>query len=143
MNKFFILFFTILTSMSSFSQSLEGEKIKYRKLNYNDFSALSINDTSMAVIDIFFDKKDNAALGQMSFLPITAAIFIISPTISIGLTAVSLPLFINGSYMLVKYRNKKLHLVLTEYKKTKTLPRWIRKKANKHLVYIEALKSTY
>ncbi|PCJ23525.1 MAG: hypothetical protein COA97_11420 [Flavobacteriales bacterium] len=140
MVKIILIITCILMSFFSFSQE---EKIKFRKLDYNDFSKFSINDTSAVIIDIFFDKKDNAAIGQMSFLPITVAIFIISPQISVGLTAISFPLFLNGSYMLVKYRKKKLYKVLTVYKETQTLPKWVRKKANKQLAYYEMIKAEY
>lgn len=129
-------------SFSSFSQD---EKIKFRKLDYNDFGKYSINDTSAVIIDIFFDKKDNAALGQMSFLPVTAALFVIPPTrvIGAGTTLISFPLFLNGSYMLIKYRKKKLYKLLIEYKKTKTLPKWVRRKANRLLDYYDAIKAGY
>jgi hypothetical protein len=135
-----IIFFSI--SLSYFSQA--NEKIKYRKLTYNYFiTKHSTNDTSEAVIEIFFDKKDNAALGQMSFLPITIAIYLISPQISAGLTIISFPLFLNGSYMLIKYRNKKLYDVLNEYKETQKLPKWLRKKTNRLLNYYEEVKTEY
>ncbi len=140
MTKFTIITVCFLISLSSFAQE---EKIKYRKLKYNDFIKMSINDTSLATIDIFFDKKDNSAISQMSFLPVTLAIAVISPQISAGLTAISFPLFMNGSYMLIKYRKKKLYKVLTEYKETGQLPNWVRKKANKQLDYLEMIKTQY
>ena len=93
-----------------YSQSSDAEKIKYRKLTYSDFtSQFGINDTAIVVIDIFFDKKDNAAYGQMTFLPITAGLTIIPQTriIGVGTSLISLPLFINGCYMLIKYRKKR------------------------------------
>ncbi len=141
MTKATLIIICFLISLTSFSQA--NEKIKYRKLDYNDFVKLSVNDTSAVIIDIFFDKKDNAAIGQMSFLPISVAIFVISPPISVGLTTISFPLFVNGTYMLVKYRKRKLYKVLDEYAETKTLPKWIRKKANKRLEYYEMIKSEY
>lgn len=131
----------MLLSFSSFSQ--KEEKMKYRKLGYTDFRKLSINDTSQVVIDLFFDKKDNAGMGQMSFLPITLAVYVISPPLSGALTLISFPLFLNGSYMMIKYRKKKLHMVLTKYADSGTLPGWVRKKANKQLKYIELLKIEY
>lgn len=140
MTKYILITFCLLISFSSFSQE---EKRKYRKLGYTDFRKLSINDTSQVIIDLFFDKKDNAGVGQMTFLPITLAVYPISPVISGALTLVSLPLFVNGSYMMVKYRKKKLYMVLTEYADNGTLPNWVRKKANKQLKYIELLKIDY
>ena len=128
-------------SFSCFAQ--EQEKLKYRKLSYTDFRKLSINDTSQVIIDFFYDKKDNAGIGQMTFLPITLIIYPISPPISAALTLISFPLFVNGGYMMVKYRKKKLYMVLTEYTHDGTLPNWVRKKANKQLKYIELLKIDY
>ncbi len=72
-------------------------------------------------------------MGQMSMFPITAALYPVLPIFSIGLSVVSFPFFVNGSVMLVKYRKKKLQKVLIEYKETRTLPKWIRKKVNKSL----------
>ncbi|MDB4533546.1 hypothetical protein N9242_01645 [Vicingaceae bacterium] len=140
MIKIAIITVCFLLSLSSYSQD---DKIKYRKLDYNDFLKHSINDTSAVIIDVFFDKKDNTALGQMSFLPITVAVYIISPQLSVGLTLISFPLFVNGSYLMVKYRKKKLFMVLNDYKETGHLPNWVRKKANKQLAAYELIKSEY
>ncbi|PJA06973.1 MAG: hypothetical protein COX70_08440 [Flavobacteriales bacterium CG_4_10_14_0_2_um_filter_32_8] len=143
MNKIalLLLFFTI--NFTSFCQTIKEEKVETRKLTYNDFvSDYSINDTSAVIIDIFFDKKDNAGFGEMSFLPITVVLAAIPQTrmIGIGTTLVSLPLFLHGSYTLLKYRNKKLYTVLVDYKKTKTLPKWVRRKANKLLDYYDTMQ---
>ncbi len=108
--------------------------VKARNLEYSDFIAnYSINDTSNTVIDIFFDKRNNTAKGQLSFFPITAAIFPLVPVISVGLSIVTFPMFINGTVVWIKYRKKKLQKVLVNYKETKELPNWIRKKVNKSL----------
>jgi hypothetical protein len=141
MTKPILITICFLFSLTTVAQ--EEEKIKYRKLNYNNFTKYSINDTSAVIIDIFFDKKDNSAISQMSFLPITLAVVVISPTISAGLTVISLPLFMHGSYTLIKYRKKKLYKVLTQYKETGELPHWLRKKANKQLDYYEKVKIEY
>jgi len=141
MTKSIIITFCLLVSLSSFAQ--EQEKIKYRKLDYSAFSKLSTNDTSQVIIDLFFDKKSNGAIGQMTILPVTLIIFPISPPISAGLTLISFPLFVNGTYMMIKYRKKKLHEVLTEYADTGILPKWVRNKAKKQLKYIELLKLDY
>ncbi|MGB0882250.1 MAG: hypothetical protein ACPGSO_04810 [Vicingaceae bacterium] len=141
MTKYLFTIICLIICLSSFAQ--EEEKMKYRKLDYTDFRKLSINDTSQVIIDLFFDKKDNAGVGQMTFLPITLVIYPVSPVISGALTLVSLPLFINGSYMMVKYRKKKLYMVLTEYSDSGELPKWVRKKANKQLKYVELLKREY
>ncbi len=143
MTKYLFIAFCLFISFSSFAQ--EEEKLKYRKLSYTDFRKLSINDTSQVIIDLFFDKKDNAGVGQMTFLPITVAIAAVPYTrqIGVGLSIIALPFFINGSYMMVKYRKKKLYMVLTEYAESGELPEWVRKKANKQLKYVELLKREY
>ena len=79
----------------------------------------------------------------MSFLPITVAVYIISPQLSVGLTIISFPLFLNGSYLMVKYRKKKLHMVLNDYKETGHLPKWVMKKAKKQLEAYELIKAEY
>ena len=104
------------------------------KIDYAEFIAkYSINDTSTTVINIFFDKSSNSAMGQMSIFPLTAAIYPLSPFISVSLSLVSLPIFVNGTVILIKYRKKKLYKVLVHYSETYELPKWLRKKVNKSL----------
>ena len=144
MNKIVLLLLFFSFNFTSFCQTNKGNKVKTRKLSYNDFvSDYSFNDTSAVIIDIFFDKKDNAGFGEMSFLPITVLLAAIPPTrmIGIGTTLISLPLFLHGSYTLLKYRKKKLYTVLVVYKKNKILPKWIRRKANKLLDYYDTMPS--
>ncbi len=113
----------LLISMSAFAQKNTTKKIcKYK---YEDFKELSINETSDAAIDLFLSKKESAIYNQISLLPFSI-ILIAVPTpaqvVGLGSLAISGPLFINGSYTLARYRKRKLHNVLTEYKETKTLP---------------------
>ncbi|MCB0410320.1 MAG: hypothetical protein KDD29_08875 [Flavobacteriales bacterium] len=138
MPRFIILLFLICFTNVCLADNLnlESDSIpsKIRKMEYGDFMAkFSINDTSATIIHIFFDKRNNTAKGQMSFLPITVGIYFIFPQLGVGLTCVSLPLFINGSVLLIKYRKKKLYKVLDEYQNTRQLPKWVRKKAEKSL----------
>ncbi len=131
MYKILFCLFICFSTTLGFANS-DSTKVKARKLTYSDFlGKYSINDTSAAVIEIFFDKKDNNAKGQMSFLPVTAGVFLIFPVIGAGLSVVSVPLFINGSYTLYKYRKKKLFNVLTNYKDTGQLPKWVLRKTKK------------
>jgi hypothetical protein len=127
----FVFFFLFI----DFSYAAEDSTVvKARNLEYSDFIAnYSINDTSNTVIDIFFDKRNNTAKGQLSFFPITAAIFPLVPVISVGLSIVTFPMFINGTVVWIKYRKKKLQKVLINYKETHDMPNWIRKKVNKSL----------
>ena len=136
MLKFILLIIFLANGVISFCENTDSSQVKARKLDYNDFIAkYSVNDTSSIIINIFFDKKSNSALGQMSIFPVTAAFFPLFPVFSIGMSAVSFPFFVNGSVVLIKYRKKKLQKVLIEYKETRTLPKWIRKKVNKSLDY--------
>ena len=123
------------------------DTIKARKISFKDFKDdYSFNDTANVIINIFFDKQDNSAIGQMSFLPITLALTLIPPPIRVlgaGLTLIAFPLFLNGAYTMHKFRKKKLLMVLIEYKKTGYLPGWVRKKANNMLAYYENVKLDY
>lgn len=136
MLKFILLIIFLANGVISFCENTDSSQVKARKLDYNDFIAkYSVNDTSSIIINIFFDKKSNSALGQMSIFPVTAAFFPLFPVFSIGMSVVSFPFFVNGSVVLIKYRKKKLQKVLIEYKETRTLPNWVRKKVNKSLDY--------
>lgn len=136
MQKIIFLFIFLGTSSWCNGNHSDSTTIKPRKLEYNDFIAnYSVNDTSTTVINIFFDKRNNSAIGQMTIFPITAAFFPLFPVFSVGMSAISFPFFVNGSVILVKYRKKKLYKILIEYKETRTLPKWVRKKVNKSLDY--------
>ncbi|MBW6483602.1 MAG: hypothetical protein K0B10_11155 [Vicingaceae bacterium] len=96
---------------------------KKHKLNYNEFmTKYGDNDTAAVIIEIFFDKRNNAAKGQMSFLPISTGIAIILPPVGVGLMAISTPLFINGMIVNQKYNRKKLMNILEEYHYNNELP---------------------
>lgn len=132
-NLLFSVFLFFLIPRLSFANS-DSTEIKISKIDYAEFIAkYSINDTSTTVINIFFDKSSNSAMGQMSIFPLTAAIYPLSPFISVSLSLVSLPIFVNGTVILIKYRKKKLYKVLVHYSETYELPKWLRKKVNKSL----------
>ncbi len=104
---------------------------KEHKLNYDEFvSKYGADDTSLAVIEIFFDKRENAAKGQMSFLPLSTAIAVIIPPLGVGLMAVSTPIFINGLIVNQKYNRRKLKNILDEYQSTNELPVKLQNKVN-------------
>ena len=145
MKKLILLFAFLFLSSALFCQTTSVEKINYKKLTYSDFVKIASNDTSVAVIDLFFSKKENAIYNQMSLLPPSVVLFAIPPTrwIGVGTVVITLPLFINGAYTLVKYRKKKLYKVLINYQTTKTLPKWVRKRTNKLLVRYKELEIAY
>lgn len=122
------------------------EKIKYRKLEYMDFkNEFGSNDTVLAVVDIYFDKRDNAAYGEMSFLPITAGLTILPQTRIIGLatSAVALPIFLHGCYTLMKFKKKRLYKTLNAFREEKALPKWLKKKVDKQLVMYKEIEREY
>lgn len=115
-------------------------------MSYSDFTKdFAINDTATVVIDLFFDKKDNGAYGEMIFLPISAGLAAIPQTRDIGviLAVISTPLFLHGCYTLVKYRKGKLYKVLSAYKGSKKLPKWIQKKVKKQLGLYKVVEREY
>ena len=74
------------------------------------------NDTSLAIIDLFFGKRNEAAIGKMSFLPITAGVTVVMPPIGLGLSALSSPLFVSGLVTRHRYSHKNLMIALNSYR---------------------------
>ncbi len=134
MKSFFTIIAVLALTLSVFSQ--ENKELKICKYKHENFKEFSINDTSDAVIDLFFQKKESAIYNQMSLLPFSI-ILVAVPTpaqvVGLGSLAISGPLFISGTYTLVRYRKKKLKKVLIEYKEHKTLPKWVKKRTDKLL----------
>jgi len=130
MYRFTLSLFCCLAACNSFCENRNDTIVKARKLAYNDFVA-------KVIIDVFFDKKENLAYSEMSFLPITLGLFFISPPLSVATTAVSLPLFIHGTVTLLMYRKKRLLQILLDYKATGYLSKRIRKKAVKRILLYE------
>lgn len=138
MYRFVLLLFSCLVAFNSYCEISNDTIVKARKLSYNDFvSEYSINDTSAVIIDVFFDKKENALYSEMFFLPITLGLFFVSPQLGVATTAISLPLFVHGAYTLIRYRKKRLLKILETYKSSGYLPKSIRKKAIKRIKLYE------
>jgi hypothetical protein len=128
--KKLIIISVLFLSYNCFAQNGRLNKIN-DKLYYEDFiDQYGGNDTSRAIIDIFFDKKEYSATGKMSFLPLSAGITIVSPPLGIGLLVVSTPLFISGVITRRKYSQKNLLKTLTEYNESKTMAKNIKRKVN-------------
>ena len=73
------------------------------------------NDTSKAIINFYFDKREISAAGKMSFLPLSMLLAIVVPPIGLGLMVVSSPLFVSGVITRKKYNNKNLIKELNNY----------------------------
>ncbi len=134
----FIFFFLILFSTFQVFSNIDSIRVKARKLSYSDFMAkYSKDNTSAALIELFFDKKENVAIGEMSLLPITAIVFIFSPKMGLGTSLISFPIFIHGLSVLIKYRKHRLLNVLVRYNKNGFLAKRLRRKTNKLLKLYE------
>ena len=144
MKNLVLLIISTLIYCSVFSQGEISKKVcKYK---YEDFKALSINDTSDAVIDLFLSKKESALYNRMSLLPVSIILVAVpNPMqfVGLGSFAISGPLFLSGSYTLIRYRKRKLNHVLMEYKHSKKLPKWVRKKTNKLLKEYQLQQISY
>jgi uncharacterized membrane protein YbaN (DUF454 family) len=136
MKKIYLIPVFILLVGTCFAKS---EEKKERAMSYDQYlKEHSYNDTTAAIIAIYFDKRENTGVGQMSFLPITVTLSAIIPAIGIGLTVISTPIFINGFITYHKYSDKKLEETLSDYKENKTISKKLAKKIT-HQLKIEQL----
>ena len=133
-NSILISVFLII-GYSSFAKENNIKKEKKEHLNYDEYvQKYGVNDTSIAIINVYFDKKYNAGAGQMSFLPLTLALSIITPPIGISLTLISTPIFINGVITSNRYSDKNLVKALNNYQSEQLMSDRIRKKVIKYMV---------
>lgn len=131
-----LIFISLISLFQAGLAQNDTTDLPARKLSFNDFMAYySINDTSAAVIEFFFDRKETNAITEMMFLPLSAGIFLIAPPLGFGMGLISTPFFIHGTYTLIRFNKKKLKRFLITYNETGYLPKNIRKKANKILYY--------
>jgi hypothetical protein len=104
-----------------------------KKLTYQNYiNKYATDDTSKAIINLFFDKRE-AATDKMSITPITAAIGIIAPPIGISLTIISSPLLVSGVITKIKYNNSKLKKALINYHDNDILSSNLTKQVSKQL----------
>lgn len=114
---------------STFAKEKNKEQNQKENLNYEECVAkYGVDDTSIAIINVYFDKRYNAGTGQMSFLPITLALTAVAPPIGIGLSIVSTPMFVNGLIVRNRYSNKNMIKTLNNYHGENTLSDNIRNK---------------
>lgn len=147
--KHLLLILSILL-FSQFSEARKPISKKLHKLSYDEFMyAYGTDDTSIAIINIYFDKRDYSATGQMSFLPISTIVAIVIPPIGVGLMVISSPLFINGLLTSNKYSRKKLLKILNNYKDGDILSNRNKKKivqeikAQQEIYYEDLLEARY
>lgn len=119
----------ILIMTNSVSAEKTRSEKKQARLDYEECIQLyGVDDTSIAIINIYFDKRYSAGVGQLSFLPTTAAITFFNPPIGIVLMAASSPLYINGIIKYKKYSQKNMIKTLNNYRDNQILSDKIRDK---------------
>jgi len=115
-NLLLILF--VLISSICFAGKKYSNKGSTRTHSYKEYVDLyGENDTSRALIELFFDKREFCAGGKMSFLPLSLGVVLLSPPLGIGLMVLSTPLFISGIVTRKKYNHKNLQKFLSQYNK--------------------------
>jgi hypothetical protein len=115
--KYTLLFSIIIfLSVNCIAKKHKTKKNKHPKLSYHEYiDQYGNNDTSIAMINLFFHKRNETAIGKMSFLPVAASITVILPPIGLGLSALSSPLFISGLITRSRYSHKNLLIALKNY----------------------------
>ncbi len=129
MRYFLIALFILL-----FYYSSSAKKETSNHLTYDEYILeYGIDSKSVAIIDLFFNKRNLSGIGQMSFLPVSSSVAIIVPPIGLALMAISSPLFINGLLIRNKYSHKNLLVALEYYQNNNLLSNRFKKKINRIL----------
>lgn len=125
-----ILLFIIVSHQAFANQPVE--KAKKAQISCEDYIAEYGTDaTSIAIIELFFNKRNKAGLGQMSFLPVGAGVTVVAFPLGLFMVAMSTPLFVNGLMTRHKYSLKNLTIALDNYKSNKLLSNRFKKKVNR------------
>ncbi len=128
---------TILLALTTIYCSATKKQKNIVKHSYEEYVDLyGKNDTSRAIIELFFDKREMNAGAKMSFLPVSLGVTVVVPPIGVALVAVSTPLFVSGLITKRRYNHKNLTAVLNAYNKDGVLPRRM-KKIVKQILYAE------
>ena len=114
---------------------------KQEQISYEEFiNHYGIDDTSLAIIDIYFDKRENSAAGRMTMIPVAAAITLINAPIGVGLMAISTPIALSGVYTRIKYNRTHLVKTLVNYQNENILTANLKHKVLAYLTVKEELK---
>ena len=125
----------LLMTNSISAEKNSSEKQQQARLDYEECIQLyGVDDTSIAIINIYFDKRYSAGVGQLSFLPVTAALTFFNPPIGVVLMAVSSPMYINGVIKINKYSQKNMIKALNNYHNNNILAEKIRGKVINYLI---------
>lgn len=126
--KKLIIILIVFTCSSCFAEKKLSKKESNLKHSYEEYvNMYGENDTSRAIIELFFDKREFNAGGKMSFLPLSMGVALVVPPIGIALAAVSSPLFVSGIITRKRYNHKNLMAALEQYNKNGKVPKRIKK----------------
>lgn len=134
MKNLLLISIILIMTNSAFSKTTHIEKSKQARLDYETCVQLyGVDDTSIAIINIYFEKRYTGGVGQLSFLPVTTALSFITPPIGIALMIVSAPVYIHGALKLNKYSQKNMIKTLLNYQNNKILAEKTREKVADYL----------
>jgi hypothetical protein len=145
MKRIFLISAFLFLSCLCVGQPTNSKINKEYQLSYEEYmEQYGIDDTCIAIIDVFFDKREYKGAGQMSFLPLSTVVVVINPPIGLGLMVISSPLFVSGLITYNRYSRKKLLKTLVNYQKTDVLSKRFKKKVTQLIqaqdeIYIEDL----
>lgn len=132
--------FILLTSVG-YAKKHKPKKGKKTPITYHEYATkYGESDTTMALINLFYDKREYGGIGQMSLLPVTGAVTIAVPPIGIGLSLISTPLFVKGLITYNRYSPKNLDKTLTNYIENNTLSKRMRVKVSKRIMNDQLMK---
>jgi hypothetical protein len=124
---------TLALIFSIYNLSYAAKK-QPKHYSYEQYIEKYGNDqTSITIIDLFFNKRNLSGIGQMSFLPVSSAVGIIVPPIGLVTMAISTPFFVNGLLVRHKYSHKHLLIALEYYQSKRLLSERFKKEITKSI----------
>lgn len=106
-----------LISNCFYAKENNSNKSKSKQtITFDDYiECYGLNDTSIAIIEIYFDHQKRFGAGLISFLPVTATISIVNLPIGVVLMALTSPMVAKGLVSYGKFSDKNLLHALEDY----------------------------
>ena len=140
MKNLFLISIIVFLTNNCFAKKNYDKNNNTHKLNYEEYmDQYGTDDTSKAIIEFFFDKREFCAAGKMSFFPLSAVVTVVVPPIGIGLMTISSPLFISGIVTRSIYNHKNLVKTLVNYQNSNFLSAKIKKKVGELMMAQEEI----
>jgi len=129
MKKLFLITAILLLSNLCFSHGNAKVKKEHKHLSYTEYmSKYGTDEVSLALIDLYFEKRETAGKGKMSILPVTTIVAVAFPPLGVPMAIIATPIFISGLITCSRYSNKKLTKVLIAYRTTNKIPKRLMRK---------------